>query len=198
MDDAFQHRAIERDIDIVLINSQDNRSEHKLLPYGFLRETWAGLKRAHVLIFTKTNLKKPAPFLVSMARATKRPTIQSLLSVHNLISPEGDAEQTKEGQKAIALSAVGDPQGFIRTLESVGVNVVEHIAFVDHHEYMQADINRIAERLNKTAAEIIITTEKDMVKLQRLNLSKLKIYSLRVAFSLSKNAEQKLLNIITS
>ena len=118
--------------------------------------------------------------------------------MHNLISPEGDAEQTKEGQKAIALSAVGDPQGFIRTLESVGVNVVEHIAFIDHHEYLQADINRIAERLNKTDAEIIITTEKDMVKLQGLNLSRLKIYSLRVAFSLSKNAEQKLLNIITN
>jgi len=197
MDDAFQHRAIERDIDIVLINSQDSRSKHKLLPYGFLREPWAGLKRAHVLIFTKTNLKKPAPFLMSMARATKRPMIQSILSVHNLISPEGDAGQTKEGQKAIALSAVGDPEGFIRTLESEGFNVVEHIAFIDHHEYVQADINRIARRLNKTAAEIIITTEKDMVKLQGLNLSRLKIYSLRVAFSLSKNAEQKLLSIIT-
>ena len=93
---------------------------------------------------------------------------------------------------------MGDPQGFIRTLESVGVNVVEHIAFMDHHEYTQGDINRTAERLNKTAAKIIITTEKDMIKLQGLNLSRVKIYSLRVAFSLSKSAEQKLLNIITS
>ena len=180
-----------------LINSQDSRPKHKLLPYGFLREPWAGLKRAHVLIFTKTNLKKPAPFLMSMARATKRPMIQSILSAHNLISPEGDAGQTKEGQKTIALSAVGDPEGFIRTLESEGFNVVEHITFIDHHEYVQADINSIAKRLNKTAAEIIITTEKDMVKLRGLNLSRLKIYSLRVAFSLSKNAEQKLLSIIT-
>jgi len=61
MDDAFQHRAIERDVDIVLINSQDQRSDHKLLPYGFLREPWIHLKRAHAIIFTKTNLMKPAP-----------------------------------------------------------------------------------------------------------------------------------------
>ena len=196
MDDAFQHRAIERDVDIVLINSQDRRSEHKLLPYGFLREPWAGLKRAHVLIFTKTNLQKPAPFLMSMAQETKRPTIQSILSVNHLISPEGDTGQTKEGQRAIALSAIGDPDGFTRTLKNAGINVVEHITFIDHHEYTQEDINKVAELVNNTVAEIIITTEKDMIKLRELNLNRLKIYSLHVAFNLSKNAEQKLLNII--
>ena len=62
LDDGFQHRAIERDLDLVLVNSGDSVFDHKLIPYGILREPWLNIKRGSALILTKTNLKKPPPF----------------------------------------------------------------------------------------------------------------------------------------
>ena len=196
MDDAFQHRAIERDVDIVLINSQDQRSDHKLLPYGFLREPWIHLKRAHAIIFTKTNLMKPAPFLRSMARKSRVPRFRSVLLCGPLVSPEGEHKEILKENSALALSAVGDHGGFMRTLNSAGLNVVEELAFKDHHDYTQDDVELTQKHLLKSGAEYVVTTEKDMVKLDQLDLSRIEIYSIGIEFKLSKKAENRLLEII--
>ena len=196
MDDAFQHRAIERDVDIVLINSQDQRSDHKLLPYGFLREPWIHLKRAHAIIFTKTNLMKPAPFLRSMARKSRVPRFRSVLLCGPLVSPEGEYKEILKENSALALSAVGDHGGFMRTLNSAGLNVVEELVFRDHHDYTQEDVELTQKHLLKSGAEYVVTTEKDMVKLDQLDLSRIEIYSIGIEFKLSKKAENRLLEII--
>ena len=196
MDDAFQHRAIERDVDIVLINSQDQRSDHKLLPYGFLREPWIHLKRAHAIIFTKTNLMKPAPFLRSMARKSRVPRFRSVLLCGPLVSPEGEYKEILKKNSVLALSAVGDHGGFMRTLNSAGLNVVEELAFKDHHDYTQDDVELTQKHLLKSGAEYVVTTEKDMVKLDQLDLSRIEIYSIGIEFKLSKKAENRLLEII--
>ena len=196
MDDAFQHRAIERDVDIVLINSQDQRSDHKLLPYGFLREPWIHLKRAHAIIFTKTNLMKPAPFLRSMARKSRVPRFRSVLLCGPLVSPEGEYKEILKENSVLALSAVGDHGGFMRTLNSAGLNVVEELVFRDHHDYTQEDVELTQKHLLKSGAEYVVTTEKDMVKLDQLDLSRIEIYSIGIEFKLSKKAENRLLEII--
>ena len=196
MDDAFQHRAIERDVDIVLINSQDQRSDHKLLPYGFLREPWIHLKRAHAIIFTKTNLMKPAPFLRSMARNSNVPRFRSVLLCGPLVSPEGEYKDILKENSVLALSAVGDHGGFVRTLNSAGLNIVEELVFKDHHDYTQGDVELTKKHLLKSGAEYVVTTEKDMVKLDQLDLSRIEIYSICVEFKLSKKAENRLLEII--
>jgi tetraacyldisaccharide 4'-kinase len=196
MDDAFQHRAIERDVDIVLINSQDQRSDHKLLPYGFLREPWIHLKRAHAIIFTKTNLMKPAPFLRSMARNSNVPRFRSVLLCGPLVSPEGEYKDILKENSVLALSAVGDHGGFMRTLNSAGLNIVEELVFKDHHDYTQGDVELTQKHLLKSGAEYVVTTEKDMVKLDQLDLSRIEIYSIGIEFKLSKKAENRLLEII--
>ena len=196
MDDAFQHRAIERDVDIVLINSQDQRSDHKLLPYGFLREPWIHLKRAHAIIFTKTNLMKPAPFLRSMARNSNVPRFRSVLLCGPLVSPEGEYKDILKENSVLALSAVGDHGGFMRTLNSAGLNVVEELVFKDHHDYTQDDVELTQKHLLKSGAEYVVTTEKDMVKLYQLDLSRIEIYSIGIEFKLDKKAENRLLEII--
>ncbi len=196
MDDAFQHRAIERDIDIVLINSQDSRAVHKLLPYGFLREPWVHLRRAHVLVLTKSNLQKPAPFLRYLARSSRLPRFRSVLISGNLTSHKGYQRDIVKGMKVIALSAVGDPDGFFRTLKNAGLTVMDEMTFVDHHEYSQADVEEAKTRLLKSKADIAVTTEKDMVKLAQLNLSGIDLYSIGVEFKLGPKSEKRMLNII--
>jgi len=196
MDDAFQHRAIERDIDIVLINSQDTRAEHKLLPYGFLREPWMSLKRADLLIFTKSNIKKPAPFLIAMAKQTKRRWFQSELISGRATTIEGKTKEATKGMKILAISAVGDTKGFIKTLKNAGFSVVGAMTFVDHYDYTQADVEKAKKKIMNSTAEMAITTTKDVIKLSQLDLSGLDIYSIEVEFKLSPGDEKKLMDII--
>jgi len=196
MDDAFQHRAIERDIDIVLINSQDTRAEHKLLPYGFLREPWMSLKRSDLLIFTKSNIKKPATFLIAMAKQTKRPWFQSELIGVRTTSVDGKVKEINKGMKILAISAIGDTRGFIKTLKNAGLYVVEAMTFVDHYDYTQADVEKAKKKIMNSTAEMAITTTKDVVKLSQLDLSGLDIYSIEVEFKLSPGDEKKLMDII--
>ena len=196
LDDAFQHRSIERDLDIVLINSKDKKSDHRLLPYGALREPLSSLNRANILIFTKTNLIEPTELLKSLAKSTKKPVFLSTLETQNLISYDGKALSIKKGIKAIALSAIADTSGFIATLEQSEIEIVKKFNFVDHHSYKQSDIDKIARQAQRLNTEIIITTEKDMIKLASLKFEGIKIYSIKVSFSLMANDTKKLLKLI--
>ena len=172
-------------------------SEHKLLPYGFLREPWMSLKRADLLIFTKSNIKKPAAFLITMAKQTKRPWIQSELIGARATAIDGKVKETNKGMKILAISAIGDTRGFIKTLKNAGFYVVETMTFVDHYDYTQADIEKAKNKIVNSDAEIAITTTKDAVKLSQLDLSGLDLYSIEAEFKLSEGDEKKLMDIIS-
>ncbi len=189
LDDAFQHRSIMRDIDIVLINSQDSKADHKLLPYGLLREPWIHLRRADIAFFTKANLKKPSAFLRSKARASRVPYFLSYVRTKNyLLNGSGKKLplSTIVGKQVIALSGVADSAGFIKTLESHDLKPVKIISLKDHHIYTAEDIQQLAEQWKKNKAELIVTTEKDLIKLKPLNTDGLPIYALPIRFEPSK------------
>jgi tetraacyldisaccharide 4'-kinase len=196
LDDAFQHRSIERDLDIVLINSKDNKKDYKLLPYGVLREPASSLKRADVLIFTKTNLMAPNDFLNKIVKSTKTPVYLSTLKAQNTIAQDGRPIQIKKGLNAIALSAIADTKGFLITLKQTGITVVEHFDFLDHHNYQQSDIDRISKQMKRLNVETLITTEKDMIKLADLEFNGIKIYTVKVLFVLEEKGTIKLLDLI--
>ena len=199
LDDAFQHRSLERDVDLVLINSQDSKYAHKLIPYGILREPWFHLRRADLILFTKTNLKKPSPFLLSKARQTRVPYYYSTLEVGETLAGIDNSNvkiSTLAGKTAIAVSAVGDPRGFERSLKSAGVHIVKHMVFPDHHCYTAADIRQLKTILKRTKAEWILTTEKDLVKFKALPRVDLPLYALPVQFKVNPQGERALLRAI--
>lgn len=185
LDDAFQHRGLERDLDIVLINSQDDRAIHKLLPYGLLREPWYHLRRADLIFFTKANLKSPSHFLRSRARLSKVPHFLSTIEAgQELPGLKGDTLTLPEakGKAVLALSAVGDPLGFQRTLEGIGLEVADHLAFHDHHVYTPSDLEDLRNRFQRHRAALVITTEKDLIKLRSLPRVDFPVYALPIRF----------------
>ena len=196
LDDAFQHRRIERDLDIVLINSKDKRTDHKLLPFGLLREPLSSLKRADILIFTKTNLMTPNDFLNKTIKSVRKPYFSSTLEAETPISFQGEPLLVKKGTKAVALSAIADTKGFITTLKQLNINIVDHYDFVDHYNYRQSDLEKLAKHIKNLNIKVVITTEKDMIKLAPLDLLEIKFYSVKVSFSMEKNDEKKLLELI--
>ena len=104
LDDAFQHRALERDVDIVLINAHDQESNHKMFPHGFLREPIKNLKRANFIFLSKTNLNKPSPYLVDLTKKIDIPTYYSNFNYSDLISPKGEKPKQNKinGKKFIS------------------------------------------------------------------------------------------------
>ena len=169
LDDGFQHRGLERDFDLVLVNSGDTISDHKLLPYGFLREPWINISRGHAVILTKTNLKKPRPFLRRKIQESKLPVLHSTFepSISSL-SPETPKNMKK--RKVFIVSAIGNAAGFSKTVEKMGCTIVGEKIFPDHFNYSQSNWKNVEALSN--GADYIITTEKDWVKIESFSISK--------------------------
>jgi len=194
MDDAFQHRRVYRDVDIVLINS--SHRQPKLLPYGLLREPLKNVKRADVVFFTKANLSPPSKKLIDNVSKYCTFTIQSnLLPGTDLIGFDGAVKPLKEIKgTVVAVSGVGDPDSFEVILEEAGLDYIHHFRHDDHADYTEMDLEAIREVYLSAEAEAIITTEKDLAKLESLN--DLPAFALPVSVSISDEDEERLLDLI--
>ena len=196
LDDGFQHRSLDRNIDIVLLNSQDDRKDYKLIPYGKLREPIKHLKRADILVFTKTNITNPSPYLMKMSEKLALPIIKSHIKASNTLSNENRSVPVSKDKRTIAVSALGDHKGFHKTLEQVGLAVVDKITFLDHHDYAQKDIDKIIDKAKTHNADIVVTTEKDLVKLKKYSFGEHELFSLPIQFQIESQSEEEFFNYI--
>jgi len=198
LDDGFQHRTLDRDLDIALLNSNQSGIAYKLLPYGLLREPWHHLKRADVTILTKTNLNRPSHFIYNKLKSLKIVSYNSkIVPSELLIGTNGNriSVNAMKNERIIAVSGIGDPIGFELLLEKLRLNIVDHISFNDHHQYGKPDLKIIKTIMEGEKAGFIVTTEKDLIKLRIIKheICK-KVYALPIRFSLSKKGRQEILN----
>ena len=169
LDDGFQHQSLIRDLDLVLVNSRDTKLDHKLIPYGILREPWLNIKRGSAIILTKINLNQSNPFLLRKVLEAGLPIFRS--SVKISISPLSPVKlKSMNNCKVFIVSAIGDSYGFKRSIEKLGCDIVGEKVFPDHFKYSESDWNSL-ETLSSDA-DYIITTEKDWVKIKLLTISK--------------------------
>jgi tetraacyldisaccharide 4'-kinase len=169
LDDGFQHRGLERDLDLILVNSGDKSFNHKLLPYGLLREPWTNINRGDAVILTKTNLKKPKPFLIRKIKESGLPILLSTSHASiSTLSPENPS--SFENKKVFIVSAIGDSSGFNQTVINFGCIISGEKVFSDHYHYTQSDWINV-EALSADA-DYILTTEKDWVKIEYFSFTK--------------------------
>ncbi len=149
LDDAFQHRSIKRDLNIVLVNT--NQKHENLLPRGILREPVKNISRADCLILTKNNPE------FNWKQVFKNSSIPVFTcNEEHFISNH----EKKEG---VAFCGIGDPSSFWKILDQLSINITKKFVFLDHQEYTSTVINSIESALNK--GDSFYTTEKDWVKL---------------------------------
>ena len=166
LDDAFQHRRLFRNVNIVLLDEDRPFGNGRLLPAGPLREPPAALKRAGVIVETGISRgakerKKPAvPENIPVFRARYQP-LDIIQGKDNQILPPG----LLQGKKIYAFTGIAAPDKFRATLEEQGTTIIKFLAFPDHYFYKQADVQAIAGEVKALNAEMVITTEKDGVKL---------------------------------
>ena len=182
MDDGFQHQSLNRDLDIVLVNSKDMRSDHKLIPLGKLREPISNLNRADLIVITKTNIYQPSNYLINKIKSFNRPTIYNEIQIKDLLqynSNETNKLEIIANKKVYLFSALGDNESFKKIMEDTDAEIVGHSKYLDHHSYTLNDLKDIEQKAIKCNAEFLITTEKDLVKINS-QYNKIDIYAARM------------------
>lgn len=183
LDDGFQHRALHRDINILLVNSQFHRKDNYLLPAGNLRESWSQIARSDMIFLTKTNLFEQNSRLAAKLNSFNKPVVNTTLELDIKLKTGFNRDlplSTLKNKRVLAVSALGSPKGFEQSLSETGAVIADHLVFRDHHKFTKTDIEKIHTKKVNTDSELIITTEKDFIKLKPLVPDILTIYALPV------------------
>ncbi|MBI3004649.1 MAG: tetraacyldisaccharide 4'-kinase [Ignavibacteriales bacterium] len=166
LDDGFQHRYLHRDLNIVVLGLEDLVKRDFPLPAGNRRETLSALQRADVIGISRCENKEGyEKARTILLRIIDKPMFAFRTRVKAIRSGVTKKEVKVERRKPIAFSGIGEPSAFSETLKSIGIRVVDHVVFRDHHWYSASDIDRIQNLFRSHQSDAILTTEKDISRL---------------------------------
>jgi tetraacyldisaccharide 4'-kinase len=170
LDDGFQHCKLERDVDIVLIDALQPFGGGDVFPLGRLREPAAGLARAGVILITRCEASDLAEPIVHAVRRWNprapvfRASVEARAWVEAVTGKRFRPAERPFG-RAGAFCGLGNPATFQRSLEGLGVDVVDWIEFDDHHRYRPHELRHIAHQAAARGADALVTTQKDSINL---------------------------------
>jgi tetraacyldisaccharide 4'-kinase len=192
LDDAFQHRRIHRDLDIVVLDALEPFGWERVFPRGTLREPLSGLRRADVVVLSRSDAvgaeQREAIRRRVAGLAPKALWLEVAQRPRGLRSATGMREEVGRiaGRRVAALCGIGNPAGFRHTIESCGCQLVEFREFPDHHSYPAEDLEsleRWADDLPDLAA--VLCTHKDLVKIPRLQLGAVPLWALEIGLEIT-------------
>lgn len=175
LDDGFQHLQLHRSLNILIFDALLPLESYKTAPLGYLREGLTALKDADAVLISRADqvdedkidslLKLISPYMSSdiiMGKFYYKP-----IGIFDGFEKQAMELADLSGRDIIALTAIASPESFYRLLEDHGANIVEKVVYSDHHFFNHEDINDILMKSAKHDA-IIITSEKDMVKVRKV------------------------------
>jgi tetraacyldisaccharide 4'-kinase len=171
LDDGFQHLALERDLDLVALDSTQPISDWGLLPAGRQREPLSALRRAQIVVITRTDSadSKPLEELVKnvnpAAKVFRSQTV--LRGWADAWSGEPIPPERVQQMKVAAFCGIGNPKAFFADLRRWGFSLGAETVFPDHHAYTGAEIQQLVANARKNGAAALLTTQKDAVKFSR-------------------------------
>jgi tetraacyldisaccharide 4'-kinase len=183
LDDGFQHVHLARDLDILLLDAVRPFGNGRLFPRGDLRERPAAIARANAVVLTRWEANT-APSLTTVKLL--QPTLPLFCSQHESVDLRALADghtlplTSLKGQPIIAFCGIGTPDHFRQTLRRLGADVVAFAAFPDHHPYTRPEVEQLILMARQHRAEILVTTEKDGVRLRRLHPLLGQMWALRI------------------
>ncbi len=171
LDDGFQHWALKRNLDIILVDSTNPFGNRRLFPRGILREDIKDLKRADIIMLTKTDMGMQRIKEIRDELKRRVPDSPVLESIHNPLNfydlngkEEFELSFIKD-RRVLALSSIVNTEYFEYTLKSLGANIVSSFHYPDHYDYKENDLTSIIDECKRSDIDTIVTTEKDAVKL---------------------------------
>ena len=174
LDDGFQHLALRRDVDILVLDAGAPFGNGYLLPRGRLREPLSAMERASAVLVTRASQAQRLDELKATVRAVAPavPIWITDFAPSGVVQVGGSAaleSSVLKGERVLAVSGIGNPESFRRLLAAAGATVADHCVFPDHHAYSEDNLGRIQRSAELVGADRIVTTEKDAVKLAQLD-----------------------------
>lgn len=169
LDDAFQHRMMGRDYDVVVIDAKDPFGAGYFLPRGFLRDSPSSLKRADLLVFNNVEDEEHAKKVEELLRPyTKAPFVAMQAKIDGFYNLDNEAVLLSEEEKTVGMfCGIANPSYFRALLSKAGVTVAIETLLADHEGIGEKKLNKLAEKAAKLNAKWLVCTEKDKVKFQR-------------------------------
>ncbi len=171
MDDGFQHRKLKKDKEIILIDATNPFGGDEYLPKGRLRESLSALYRGDEIIITKSNYVNTETLKYIRKRLEKydKPIYTAIFTEQYFYKYKGEEISKKiiENKKVLIFSSIANPKTFYNTIKSLNPFEIMEVKFKDHHSYTDEEIAQIYG--DGEALDYIITTEKDIVKINKEN-----------------------------
>jgi tetraacyldisaccharide 4'-kinase len=191
LDDGFQHLQLGRTLDIVLVDACDPFGNGKLFPAGILREPLTALGRADAVLITRAdqggNVQQVHDIV---AHYTHGKIFTSRFVPLNVVEcSTGDILPLSHvrGNKLIVLAGIARPASFISLLLSLGGIVAAECIYPDHYAFKRSDLEDVYSTAEQKKADMIVTTEKDAVRLK--HLSPKGIFALSITLSVDEREE---------
>jgi len=175
LDDGHQHLKLSRDLNIVLFDSTMPLESYRVAPSGYMRENFQALQDTSVVVFTRADqvdeekiqkLKdRISPYLSKEAIFVRMKYQAS--GLFDLGYRKKYDLSDLSGKKVIAVAGIASPASFYKILEENGAEIIEKLSYPDHHFFKPAEMEDILDKAAKHEA-IVVTTEKDMVKMRRI------------------------------
>ncbi len=196
LDDGFQHLELARDVDIVLVDSTTFDSTKEMLPAGDMREPLSALRRASAVVVTRTSsdgsdstagqaIHEDAAGVPTFRTETKLLGYRCA-SKGQQADPAGDELPP---QPVFAFCGIGNPSAFLSDLRRWGIAIAGKHVFRDHHSYSAHDAKILEADARRAGAKALLTTEKDIQNLKKVNFSELPLYCCRIALELRDDKE---------
>jgi tetraacyldisaccharide 4'-kinase len=204
LDDAFQHVRLARDVDLLLMNAERGVGNGWLLPAGPMREPLGAARRADAVIAIGAGRASAerASGAIPRSIAEHPRLLRATLRPRALVSPAGAAGRWIEGplslmgRRVVAVSGLADAGGFYRMLRELESDLVGVLEYPDHHVYTAADWHSIVAAGRGGA--VFVTTEKDLVKLERFPFERDSLYALRLEVVMDLDDETRLVEMIVA
>ena len=199
VDDGFQHRKLNRDINIVIMGAREFKRKLRLIPAYIFREPLISLRRADIVIINYADeLDNPCEIKTRILKI--KPSLKIYFSkyrVERFIDLKGnnvDKEYLKT-KKLAAFAAIGYPQGFFKKLKSAGIIVDRHIVYPDHFELSEKEFGGLQQSLIDNGINDLIITHKDKFHIPDKNI-KLNIYIMEIEIEI--DGYEELIRLIKS
>ena len=168
LDDGFQHVQLERDIDLLLISEDDLHD--RPLPRGRLREPLAAGAAADAALVSAGYLSAVERIARTVGITTAFQVTRALGAPRTISNPP-ESVVVPPQSRVFAVAAIAQSERFFSDVAAAGWHLVGSMSFRDHHYFTQPDIKRIEKAARASAAAIILTTEKDAVRLEPCDLA---------------------------
>lgn len=209
LDDAFQHRWLHRNIDLIMIDqrflNKVGSIEQKMLPLGAMREPFESITRGDVVIINrKFSDRTDIPEKLKHYFIHKKIYYGNYIAtgIYDVKSSHGFSVEEFLGQKSLVVCGIARPYSFLNVLEKNSIDIKNKMIFPDHKKYSLKEIQAIRKKFYDTNANSVLTTQKDAVKLFKFSkdLDDIDIYYLKIELALEEqdNFENYLINKINT